>query len=140
MSDEGGFFHDLDPRSPTPLYAQIAERVRVAVAAGDLTPGESLPSVRHLARALRVNPATVVQAYRLLETDGFVELRHGAGTFIRAITPARKDEERLAQATEIARRALAEAARRGVAATELLDAFYAESGAAPVHASGDHDS
>ncbi|MEX2049379.1 MAG: GntR family transcriptional regulator, partial [Gemmatimonadota bacterium] len=50
-------FEQIDPRSPTPLYAQIAARVRVAVAAGELSPGDALPSVRALARELRVNPA-----------------------------------------------------------------------------------
>ena len=55
-------FHDIDPRSPTPLYAQIAARVRVAIASGELSPGDALPSTRQLAHTLRVNPATVVQA------------------------------------------------------------------------------
>ena len=64
-------FDDIDPRSPTPLYAQIAARVRIAVAAGDLLPGDPLPSVRVLSRDLRVNPATVSQAYRDLAADGF---------------------------------------------------------------------
>jgi len=56
-------FDQIDPRSPTPLYAQIAARLKLAVAAGELRPGEALPSVRQLAARLRVNPATVVQAY-----------------------------------------------------------------------------
>ena len=73
-------FEQIDPRSATPLYAQIAGRLRVAVAAGELRPGEPLPSVRQLASKLRVNPATVVQAYRDLETEGFVEMRQGAQT------------------------------------------------------------
>lgn len=114
---------DLDPRSPTPLYAQIAGRIRVGVAAGELEPGTSLPSVRQLARSLRVNPATVVQAYRELEGEGFVEIRHGAGTFVRDVPEPRKDSERAEQAREIVRRALTEAARRGIAAEELHDAL-----------------
>ena len=80
-------FEQLDPRSPNPLYAQIANRLRVAIAAGELRPGAALPSVRHLAAELRVNPATVVQAYRDLESDGFVEMRQGAGTFVREVPP-----------------------------------------------------
>src|ERR1019366_10469821 len=74
-------FERIDPRSPTPIYAQIAERVRVAVAAGELAKGDSLPSVRALATRLRVNPATVVQAYRELEQENLLEMRQGAGTF-----------------------------------------------------------
>lgn len=118
-------FHDLDPRSPTPLYAQIAARVRVAVAAGELDEGDALPSVRQLARTLRVNPATVVQAYRDLETDGFVEMRHGAGTFVRAVPGPVRDDERARRATEIARRALVDAARLGLPADDLITALRA---------------
>lgn len=116
-------FHDLDPRSPTPLYAQIAARVRVAVASGELGEGDALPSVRQLARTLRVNPATVVQAYRDLEGEGFVEMRHGAGTFVRAVPDPIRDDERARRATEIARRALVDAARLGLPADELIAAL-----------------
>ena len=116
-------FHDIDPRSPTPLYAQIAARVRMAVASGDLTEGDALPSVRQLARTLRVNPATVVQAYRELEMDGFVEMRHGAGTFVQAVSAPVRAEERDRLATEIARQALTSAARLGLPASELIDAL-----------------
>ena len=84
-------FDSIDSRSPTPLYAQIAMRVRVAIASGELPKGAALPSVRTLASQLRVNPATVVQAYRELESEGLVATRHGAGTFVQdvgAIFPA----------------------------------------------------
>ena len=118
----------IDPRSPTPLYEQIAARVRVAVAAGDLGPGDALPSVRALARDLRVNPATVVQAYRDLATDGFVEIRHGQGTFVREIADFLRDEERATRAQEMIRKLLADAARLGIGVEDLARAFNAEVG------------
>ncbi len=121
-------FDDIDPRSPTPLYEQIAARVRVAVAAGELTPGDALPSVRTLARQLRINPATVVQAYRDLASDGFVELRHGQGTFVQEVAQYLRDEEREAQATELVRRAIQDAARRGIGVDDLARAFNREAG------------
>jgi GntR family transcriptional regulator len=121
-------FDDIDPRSPTPLYAQIAARVRMAVAAGELAPGDGLPSVRSLARRLRVNPATVVQAYRDLAVDGFVELRHGQGTFVRKVPEFQRAEERGAQATQLVRRLLQDAARAGVGMEELAQALRAEAG------------
>lgn len=121
-------FDDIDPRSPTPLYAQIAARVRMAVAAGELAPGDALPSVRSLARTLRVNPATVVQAYRDLAVDGFVELRHGQGTFVREVPAFRRAEERSAQATQLVRRLLQDAARAGVGIEELSQALRTEAG------------
>ena len=87
-------FDHIDPRSPTPIYAQIAARVRIAVASGDLTTGDPLPSVRALAGTLRVNPATVVQAYRELERDGVVEMRQGSGTFIATLSPEARGHTR----------------------------------------------
>jgi GntR family transcriptional regulator len=121
-------FERIDPRSPTPLYAQIAGRIRVAIAAGELRPAAALPSVRQLAAELRVNPATVVQAYRDLEGEGFVEIRHGAGTFVRELAPGRRARERARQATALVRRLLADARRAGVPLAELQAAIEEEMG------------
>ncbi len=121
-------FDQIDPRSPTPLYDQIAARIRVAVAAGELRPGESLPSVRGLATRLRVNPATVVQAYRSLEADGFVEMRQGAGTFVREVATDRRGQERLRQARRVVRAMLTEAARLGIPTDEIMEAIKRELG------------
>lgn len=121
-------FEHIDPRSPVPLYAQIAERIRVAIAAGDLAPGDPLPSVRQLAARLRVNPATAVQAYRDLESAGFVELRQGAGSFVRAIPSQLRADERGAQARQLIRGMLADAGRLGIPLTELKIALEDELG------------
>lgn len=121
-------FTEIDPRSPTPLYEQIAGRIRVAVASGELGPGDSLPSVRALSRELRVNPATVVQAYRDLAMDGFVEIRHGQGTFVQEVPTFLRDEERAAQAEKLVRKLLEDGARLGLDGEELLRAFKAEIG------------
>ena len=119
-------FDQIDARSPTPLYAQIAGRLRVAVAAGELRPGEALPSVRQLAARLRVNPATVVQAYRELESEGFVEMRQGAGTFVREVVPERRAGERSKQALALVRRMVADAGRLGLSTRELAAAIQQE--------------
>ncbi len=119
-------FEGIDPRSPTPLYEQIAERIRLAVATEELAPGDALPSVRQLAARLRVNPATVVQAYRDLEGEGFVEMRHGAGTFVADIPSRRRGEELADQARRLIRDLMTDAARMGITAEELREAFSEE--------------
>jgi len=119
-------FDDIDPRSPTPIYDQIAGCVRVAVAAGELEAESTLPSVRQLAARLRINPATVAQAYRLLETEGFVDIRQGAGTFVKDVGAARLTREREAEATRLVRQLLADAGRRGLTADALAAAFRRE--------------
>lgn len=126
--DGAGMFDQIDPRSPTPLYAQIAGRLKLAVAAGELRPGEALPSVRQLAARLRVNPATVVQAYRDLEGEGFVEMRQGAGTFVREVAPDRRAAERASQAVLLVRHMLQQAGQLGVSTRELADAIRQELG------------
>lgn len=116
-------FEDIDPRSPVPLYEQIAARIRVAVAAEEFLAGEPLPSVRQLASSLRVNPATVVQAYRDLEREGFVEMRHGAGTFVQELPAHRRSSERVRQARDLVRKLLDEAARAGLSTVDMRRAF-----------------
>lgn len=115
-------FDRIDPRSPTPLYAQISTRLRVAIAAGELCPGDALPSVRQLSSQLRINPATVVQAYRELESEGLVATRHGAGTFVLSVPAERRENERAAEARRLVRDLITEAARLGISAAELRDA------------------
>ena len=122
-------FEHIDPRSPTPLYAQIAGRIRVAIASGELRPAAALPSVRDLAARLRVNPATIGQAYRELEGEGFVEIRHGAGTYVRELAPGRRARERARQAKALAERVLADARKIGISLDELRDAIESTLGA-----------
>ena len=119
-------FESVDPRLPTPIYAQIAEGIRVAIARGELGAGDGLPSVRHLATQLRINPATVSQAYRDLETDGLVELRQGAGTFVAALAGDRRTRERHARLRTAVRALFADAARLGASPAEVRRAVDAE--------------
>src|SRR5262245_51443954 len=79
----------LNPSSGTPLYLQLVEHLKHSIATGPTTAGEQLPSVRKMAEDLLINPNTVVRAYRDLEADGIVELRHGSGVFVRESVPAR---------------------------------------------------
>ncbi|MBK7908522.1 MAG: GntR family transcriptional regulator [Gemmatimonadetes bacterium] len=119
-------FKSIDPRSPTPLYAQIADRIRLAVAAGELVKGESLPSVRALATQLRVNPATIVQAYRELERDRILEMRQGSGTFVADVPTETRAKEKSVAAQRFVRQMLTEAARQGLSPSDLHTALERE--------------
>ena len=74
----------IDPGKGLPVYLQIVDQVRRAVAIGVLKPGEQLPSVKQLASDLVVNPATVSRALRELEHLGIVQSLPGRGSFVRA--------------------------------------------------------
>ena len=73
---------DVDPQSGVPIYVQLVERVRHALAVGTLRPGERLPTVRALAKELAVAPNTVVKAYNELQRAGLIESRPGVGTVV----------------------------------------------------------
>lgn len=70
---------DLNVADERPIYGQIADRVRFAVAGGALRPGEMVPSVRDLSKQLVVNPNTVARAYRDLQAEGLLESVRGMG-------------------------------------------------------------
>jgi GntR family transcriptional regulator len=78
----------VDPRSGVPLYLQLIEQVKRAVALGTLAAGEQLPTVKALAVDLTVNPNTVARAYRELERDQVIETSPGRGSFVRSGSPA----------------------------------------------------
>src|SRR6201990_804490 len=72
----------LDSHSGVPVYRQIIDQVTGGMAAGALTSGDQLPTVRQLAVDLSINPNTVVRAYRELELTGVLSTQQGTGTFI----------------------------------------------------------
>ena len=71
-----------DTTSRTPIYRQLIDQVRRAVARGGLRPGQRLPSVRQLSRELVVNPNTVARAYTELEREGTLVTQQGRGAFV----------------------------------------------------------
>src|SRR3954470_10625237 len=75
------------PESPVPIYEQITAQVVFAVAAGDLGPGDTVPSVRDLAADLVVNPNTVARAYQDLERGGVLVGQRGRGMTVAADGP-----------------------------------------------------
>ena len=72
----------LSSASPEPIYAQIASQIRAAIASGELTDGEALPSLRRLARELRISVLTVTRAYSQLAKEGLVANVQGRGSFV----------------------------------------------------------
>ncbi|KJK42152.1 GntR family transcriptional regulator [Lentzea aerocolonigenes] len=74
----------IDRHSGVSTYLQIAAQVKQAMRMGLLGPGDKLPTAREVVEATRVNPNTVLKAYRELEHEGLVEGRRGMGTFITA--------------------------------------------------------
>jgi GntR family transcriptional regulator len=110
----------IDPRDPTPIYAQLDRAIRVAIAHGKLKAGDQLPTVRQLAVDLRVNANTVAKVYLALEREGIVETKRGVGTFISGLrSPAIHDAHRERRLKEIVDRLLTDAASIGFSPREI---------------------
>ena len=116
-----------NPSSGVPIYLQLMEQVKHAVETGALRPGEQLPGIRPLAEELVINPNTVAKAYRELEHEGVIELRHGAGAFVTANARARKGTtDRLRAAQAVVAAAIERLRARDVTDEEIRRLFEAE--------------
>jgi GntR family transcriptional regulator len=115
-----------NPSLGVPIYLQLMEQVKHAIETGALRPGEQLPGIRPLAEELVINPNTVAKAYRELEHEGVIELRHGAGAFVSAAGRAKKDTNTLRAAQTIVANAVERLHERGVTDEEIRRLFEAE--------------
>lgn len=111
----------LNPSSGVPLYLQLIEQVKHAVETGALRAGDQLPTIRRLAEDLVMNPNTVVRAYRELEHEGVLDLKHGSGAFIKESTGGRTRLMRKAQA--VVQSAIERLISLGLTEDELRRAF-----------------
>jgi GntR family transcriptional regulator len=112
-----------------PLWSQIEEGIRHLVAVGQLPAGAAVPSVRDLARELKINPATVSKAYQRLTDQGTLEVRRGDGTYVTSQPAALARAERSRLMREGARRFASLAATLGQSrkeATAELEAAWSE--------------
>ncbi|HEY1434182.1 MAG TPA: GntR family transcriptional regulator, partial [Thermoanaerobaculia bacterium] len=115
----------IDPSDAVPIWSQIEEGVRRRVASGALAPGAAVPSVRDLARDLRINPATVVKAYQRLTEAGVLTVRRGDGTYVADAPPAMGRSERARILREAAARLANVAASLGITREEAAQALEA---------------
>ncbi|MBT9283658.1 MAG: GntR family transcriptional regulator [Hydrogenibacillus schlegelii] len=113
----------VDPSRP--LYEQFVERIRFAIARGELEPGARLPSVRELAAAIRVNPTTIQRTYQELERERLIVSFRGQGTFVTR-DEAAIEASRRALAREAVARLRETAESLGLTVQQLIDLAQAE--------------
>jgi GntR family transcriptional regulator len=116
-------FISVDPSSDVPIFRQIVQQIKTAVALGRLQPEDPLPSVRQLAVDLAVNPNTVARAYLDLEIEGVIYKRQGAGTFVAAQGVRVSKNERRKVLGELIEKALVEGVNLGLDEQELRESF-----------------
>jgi GntR family transcriptional regulator len=115
-----------NPSSGVPIYLQLMEQVKHAIETGALRPGEQLPGIRPLSEELVINVNTVAKAYRELEHEGVIELRHGSGAFVSDHARSGKHTDALRGAQTLVASTIERLRSRGLTAEEIRRLFEAE--------------
>lgn len=115
----------ISPSSGVPIYLQLMEQIKHAVGTGAVRAGEQLPTIRKVAEELAMNPNTVARAYRELEREGVIAVRHGSGAYItEAATRAKSSAFRFTG--KILREAIKKSKTLGLSEAEVRRVFENE--------------
>ena len=106
---------------PRPIYEQITARIKNLIISGELKPGDALPSMRFLAKELRISVITTKRAYEELERGGFIETVAGKGSFVAGMNADFIREEHLRIAEGHLQQAVEAAKSAGISKAELID-------------------
>jgi GntR family transcriptional regulator len=112
-------FLRIEPQSPVPIYRQIVEQLRMAIAGGRIAAGDRLPGVRELADELAVNLQTVQKAYGELVREGTLNQQRGLGTFVAQVNAKQRTSIGKAALEEHVRQLVRDARSAGMKRDEL---------------------
>jgi GntR family transcriptional regulator len=113
-------FIALSPSHPDPMYKQVTDQIKNAIASGDLKPDEKLPSVRELSEALKISAITIKRAYLDLENEGYIFTRAGMGSFVTEIDRNRLRHEKLGEFRTELTRILGTGKKFGISAGDIV--------------------
>jgi GntR family transcriptional regulator len=108
----------IDIRDPRSIYQQVADGIKELIARGDVREGTVLPPVRQLAADLGVNLNTIATAYRELQKDGLIAIKHGSGAVVASRTAAERNQDELLRPL---RTALTQLVLTGLSSSRILD-------------------
>ncbi|MCI8531675.1 MAG: GntR family transcriptional regulator [Lachnospiraceae bacterium] len=114
----------INHSSMQPIYEQISGQIKDLIIHGELTEGAVLPSVRVLARELRVSALTVKKSYDTLEQEGFVTTVHGKGSFVSSASQAQLLEEKRREVEAELEAAIRKGRSCGMNNTEITELFH----------------
>ena len=113
----------INSSSMVPIYEQLMDQIKALITAGDLNENDILPSVRTLAKELRISALTVKKAYDNLEKEGYTVTVHGKGTYVAAANPERMLEEQKREVEADLEKAVEKGRRCGLSDMEIRELF-----------------
>lgn len=113
----------INSSSMVPIYEQIMDQIKAQITAGDLRENDILPSVRTLAKELKISALTVKKAYDNLELEGYTVTVHGKGTYVAAADAERMLEEQRREVESDLEKAVEKGRRCGLRDEEIRELF-----------------
>ncbi len=113
----------ISPQNPDPMYKQVTDQVKDAIASGTLKPETKLPSIREMAMDLKISMITIKRAYADLENEGYILTRSGLGSFVADINRDKLREEKLAEIRSEITKILNVASRYDISADDIFAAI-----------------
>lgn len=110
----------VSPLNPDPMYKQVTDQIKDAIAKGAVKPGDKLPSIRELSLDLKISIITIKRAYSDLESDGYIITRPGLGSFVADINKEKLREEKLAEIKDSILKIIKTAEKFGITQDEIL--------------------
>lgn len=109
----------ISNNSDSPIYVQIMDQIKAMIVSGELKEGDALPSMRLLAKELRISIITTKRAYEDLEREGYIESYTGKGSFVKAINHERVREAAICEIEELLEEIMEKARMAGITMEEL---------------------
>lgn len=110
----------ISPLNPEPMYKQVTDQVKDAIAAGTLKLEDKLPSIREMSKELKISMITIKRAYADLESEGYIFTRPGLGSFVAGIGKEKLREEKLTEITREVRRILTTGEKVNISADDVI--------------------
>ena len=109
----------ISPLNPDPMYKQVTDQIKDAIADGTLKPEDKLPSIREMARELKISEITIKRAYADLENDGYILTRSGLGSFVADINLDKLRRQKLSELKQELNKLLTIGRRFGISSSDL---------------------
>ena len=111
----------VSPLNPDPMYKQITDQIKDAIASGQLQPETRLPSIREMAKELKISAITIKRAYSDLEKEGYIYARSGLGSYVAGINKDRLRKEKLKEIKGDLKKILKTAEKFDISEKEIID-------------------
>lgn len=110
----------VSPMNPDPMYKQVADQIKDAIASGQLKPDEKLPSIREMSTELKISIITIKRAYSDLENENYIYTRPGMGSFVADINREKLRAEKLDEFKQEIKKLLKTGEKFGITADNVV--------------------